>query len=320
MTLTDGVDFDKIKVMKKFKAPVMFAIVASVTVYFSGCKKPVSETESGTGGKNHPPVITEVNVSPSPVSVVSPIKLSVRANDPDGDRVEIKYRWIVNGEEVAEGGDTLSEGKFTRGDRITVSLIPSDGKTDGEPYTVDIDVVNLAPVVEEIQFSPEVPVSTQPLKVNALARDPEGDSVELKYAWFVDDSLVEAENSNTLLPKYFKKGSRVVVEVIPSDGETTGKSLISQSITIGNSPPKITSSPPTSVSGNRYNYRVIANDPDGDAITFSLENAPEGMTIDSKSGALNWQLAPESKGEYTFSIIAEDTDGARAIQTVTLSF
>jgi len=295
-------------------------IVSGVLAVFIGCSRDKTARMEGESGRNNPPVINDVTVSPSPVTVHSPITLSVRARDPDGDPVNFKYRWFVNGEEVSETGNSLSQNEFKKGDKITAIVVPSDGKVDGEEYRVDIEVTNLAPKVERIEITPDVPVAGESIRVKAVAVDPEGDPVELKFAWSVDGNLIENVNTDTLSPQYFKKGSQIVVEVIPSDGESTGVSLLSSPITIKNSPPKITSSPPTSVSGDRYTYRVIANDPDGDPVTFSLENAPDGMSIDSKTGQITWQIPPETKGEFTFTVVAEDPDGDRSFQTITISF
>ena len=57
-------------------------------------------------------------------------------------------------------------------------------------------------------------------------------------------------------------------------------------------PPGITSAPSTSAYvGEAYAYAVLATDPEGDPLTFSLSAAPAGMTIDSQTGFIQW--APE---------------------------
>lgn len=285
----------------------------------AGCKKEKAVIESGSK-ENHAPVILQVDVSPSTITAGSAISLSVKTRDEDGDKVDLKIKWLVNGVEKAVDTLILNEGEFERGDKITVIITPGDGKTEGEPYSLDLVVENQPPIVKSVELIPPVPSTKEPLKVNAVAFDPEGDPVELKYIWYVDGQAIENENSNVLSNRYFKKGASVYVEVIPSDGISTGVSLLSQPVTVSNTPPQITSTPPTSVAGNRYTYRVTAIDPDGDAINFSLENAPEGMTIDSKTGNITWQISPDQKGEFTFTIIAEDTDGARSMQSVTVNF
>ncbi len=295
-------------------------ITVTLLLVIASCTKDRDASRAGAPAGNQLPVIFNVTISPSPVNILSPITVYVNAKDPDGDRVSLKYRWLVNGEEKPATGPTLNQEEFKKGDTVTVIVTPDDGKAEGEPYRVDIEVSNLPPKVENIEFSPPVPTVKDSIKVITTVSDPENDPVHLRYVWFVDSKEIEGIDSDTLPNRFLKKGIDIHVEVIPSDEESTGASLISPKVTIANSAPIITSNPPTSVNGDRYTYRVIANDPDGDTITYSLENAPEGMTIDRRTGTVNWQLTPDSRGEYTFSIIAEDADGAKGIQTVTVSF
>lgn len=42
------------------------------------------------------------------------------------------------------------------------------------------------------------------------------------------------------------------------------------------------------VIGNTFSYNVIANDVEGDALSYSLTSAPTGMTINNATGTINW--------------------------------
>ena len=42
--------------------------------------------------------------------------------------------------------------------------------------------------------------------------------------------------------------------------------------------------------GSVYTYQVKATDPDEDKLTYSLKSAPAGMTIDPKTGAIQWNV------------------------------
>ncbi len=56
-------------------------------------------------------------------------------------------------------------------------------------------------------------------------------------------------------------------------------------------------------------YDVEANDADGDALTFSLTNTPDGMTIDADSGVIAWTASPTQIGTFTPSVAAADDKG-----------
>lgn len=75
-----------------------------------------------------------------------------------------------------------------------------------------------------------------------------------------------------------------------------------------NIPPNITSTPILeAIVDERYEYQVIAEDEDGDEITYSLEgNYPKNMTINETSGLIVWYPTEDDYSSGEFSIIAHD--------------
>lgn len=72
-----------------------------------------------------------------------------------------------------------------------------------------------------------------------------------------------------------------------------------------NLPPRITSSPITQAKENKpYTYQVTAQDPENDQLTYSLEQSPQGMTIDSQTGLI--QYTPDKTGKYKVEIKVSD--------------
>ena len=68
-----------------------------------------------------------------------------------------------------------------------------------------------------------------------------------------------------------------------------------------------------------YRYDADATDPDGDSLTYSLVDAPAGMSIDPATGAISWPVSLASVGAYAVTVRAQDADGSSAIQTFTLN-
>lgn len=67
----------------------------------------------------------------------------------------------------------------------------------------------------------------------------------------------------------------------------------------GNSAPLISGIPSTDVAvGEVYSFTPTATDPDGDKLTFTVENKPEWASFDSESGELSGQLALGTVGDY----------------------
>jgi hypothetical protein len=63
----------------------------------------------------------------------------------------------------------------------------------------------------------------------------------------------------------------------------------------------------------------MAEDPDGDLITYSLVAPPAGMTIDSKTGMIQWKIGGDQAGNHTIEIVAQDPEGAKTSQKYILA-
>lgn len=97
-----------------------------------------------------------------------------------------------------------------------------------------------------------------------------------------------------------------------SDGQAAASlPAFSVSVTsaIGNSPPTITGTPPTTVlEGASYQFLPAANDPDGDALTFTISNMPAWTSFDVVSGTLQGVPTASDAGVYS-NIIISVSDG-----------
>ncbi|MCU7852794.1 MAG: tandem-95 repeat protein [Candidatus Thiodiazotropha sp. (ex Monitilora ramsayi)] len=94
-------------------------------------------------------------------------------------------------------------------------------------------------------------------------------------------------------------------------GLTSNVATVSIDITAVNDAPSIVSSPVlTATVGELYNYDVDATDPDtGDMQTYSLADAPIGMTIDSVSGLISWTPGAGDVGGATVAAVSTDAGG-----------
>jgi hypothetical protein len=76
------------------------------------------------------------------------------------------------------------------------------------------------------------------------------------------------------------------------------------------SAPIISGNPASSTSvGNAYSFTPTASDPDGDALTFSIENRPGWATFDTSSGRLAGTPSDVNVGAYQ-NIVISVSDGA----------
>ncbi|MCA2577755.1 MAG: tandem-95 repeat protein [Microcystis sp. M41BS1] len=82
-----------------------------------------------------------------------------------------------------------------------------------------------------------------------------------------------------------------------------------------NRPPIITSIPIVDARVKQeYQYQAIATDPDSDTLTYSLVNAPNGMTIDANTGLIRWTATANQTGLQEVELKVNDEKGGVAEQ------
>ena len=84
--------------------------------------------------------------------------------------------------------------------------------------------------------------------------------------------------------------------------------------------PQITSSPLTSATvGVAYAYRVTATDANGDTLSYSLTQAPAGMTINATSGQIAWTPTSTQTGNQAVTARVADPGGLATTQSFTVA-
>lgn len=87
-----------------------------------------------------------------------------------------------------------------------------------------------------------------------------------------------------------------------------------------NRPPAFTTTPVVeAVVGRPYLYAFHADDPDGDAVTYSFPSAPSGLSLDSPLSTLNWTPTAANLGHHSVVLRADDGRGGVAEQRFTLA-
>jgi len=253
--------------------------------------------------------------------LTGPIIAHVDAQDIDQNPLSFRYRWIVNGRTVrSQEGEQLSPELLKRGDAVSVEVWPHDGKVEGSSFTTEPVVVgNSPPVVARLAIEPELVSPGVRVQARADISDADRDVVRVSYRWLKNDALVQEGDEAELDTAGFSRGDSLSVEAVPFDGVQKGSAVRSVPIRVGSTPPRILSAPAKSVVNNRYDYQVQATDAESDSITFSLETAPPGMTIDEHNGSVSWQISPDQIGVHKVRILAKDSQGAVTFQEFELN-
>lgn len=80
-----------------------------------------------------------------------------------------------------------------------------------------------------------------------------------------------------------------------------------------NRPPVISGTPATTVTaGNAYRFRPTASDPDGQTLTFSIENGPAWATFSASTGEISGTPAAANVGTYS-NVIISVSDGRASV-------
>ncbi|MHC4434860.1 MAG: Ig domain-containing protein, partial [Planctomycetota bacterium] len=174
---------------------------------------------------------------------------------------------------------------------------------------------NSTPAISQVKFVPEVFHPGDNLGVEVIGTDADGDDVVFTIEWTVND---EGAGNGNRCGVSLSRGDKVEVKITPFDGTDHGQS-IKLKREIANIPPRIEADEVCYFDGNTFEYRVKASDPDGDRLTYSLQSAPAGMTIDPKTGLIKWTSPDDYTGLSLVSILVEDGHGGRSSYNLSLT-
>ncbi|APZ93419.1 putative Ig domain-containing protein [Fuerstiella marisgermanici] len=213
---------------------------------------------------------------------------------------------------------------------VTVSVIDAFQARAVQRFEVEVGCHNLAPAI--ISIPPTAATTGLQYVYPIRAIDLEGDDLAWQLTEFPNGMLID-ESTGVIQWSPDTVGTHdILIEV--SDGRNTATQAYSVVVADGddfvdpndptrgtksNRAPVITSTPGFGADvGTLYQYQVIAIDPEGNALTYSLgENAPAGMQI-SPTGVVTWTPAAPDLGQPTIAVIATDDEGATATQAFTL--
>jgi hypothetical protein len=184
--------------------------------------------------------------------------------------------------------------------------------------TPEVIAANALPDVADVGIDPRAPFSGSTVRAVVQARDPDGDPLTYNYKWHVNDSPV-AGNGDSLALTGVKKGSWVYITVTPNDGFADGAWRESSRYQVVNALPVVKSALPKELPpGRRFIYRIVAEDPDGDPLTYTLTKAPPGMVL--RGETLEWQVPEESIGVNVEAVVViSDNDGGQTVQNISMT-
>lgn len=171
------------------------------------------------------------------------------------------------------------------------------------------------PTIKSIAFIPAEPTIFDNIKAEVLT-DYNSQKVAYEYLWEINNKPIAIIKGDTLTAGLFKKGDAIRVLVTPFVDGIKGYTYESRFIVVHSAPPSLELRETTQKLNDTIEFQLISKDPDGDKVTFSLEEPLlEGMTINKETGKIIWKPKERERGTYKFRASATDIDGVKITKT-----
>ncbi len=218
---------------------------------------------------------------------------------------DAKIEWQVNGRSFTPPAPAQFNGAdAAKGDSVQAVAVVGGREVRSNV----VQIMNTPPEITRVKILPEVFKPGDVLSVEAEGNDIDGNDISFLYEWTRNG---EPAGKGPRIETAVKRGDRVSVKITPFDGEGYGSPVVLNR-DIQNLPPIIIENNEFAFDGKTYTCQVKANDPDGDALRYSLEASPDGMTIDQSTGLIRWPVPPEFKGEVGAVAVVDDGHGGIA--------
>ncbi|MFN7783664.1 MAG: Ig-like domain-containing protein, partial [Lysobacterales bacterium] len=261
-----------------------------------------------TSTPNRAPVFDSV---PQGIAYVGELwTYAVQASDPDGDAVRLGVNAAPGALQFDAAARVL---RYTPTPQDVgtqfIELEASDGRGGSSLQRIQLPVVQPVPGNQPPSLRGS-PVATAMVgatySYRPTATDPDGDSLQFSLASAPAGALVDrVSGALSWTPRAEQLGPQAfVLRVDDGRGGWASQSFSVDVQPNNNATPVITSLPGTQgKAGREYRYAVVATDADGDALSYSLEDAPAGMQIGS-DGRITW--TPSAAGSVPVRVRVRD--------------
>ena len=253
----------------------------------------------------------------------------LEASDPDGDPLTFSTTGAPAGLTVSDSGllDWTPSGDQLGSHPFTVTADDGAGLTAQKAFSIDVTTAaennppEFAPPPNSVAFAEGLYQAT------AEATDADGDS--LRYALATaPEGMVVGPRDGLLqwIPERFQVSGTHDVSLIVNDGRGGIDTLDFEIDVVGvNRPPRLDSDPITSADTNEtYTYDILATDPDGHELTYTLDedttdDTNGNISVDSQTGSVTWNPTAEATNRIAVDIVDEFELGFTHIFDVTVT-
>jgi len=266
---------------------------------------------------NAPPQITS---TPTAGAVVgSPYSYALRSVDPNGDTLVHALAQAPSGATIDPASGLVAwtpTAQQAGSQTFTVRATDPGGLVATQTFSVSVAATaNGAPLISSAPVT--TAVTGTPYGYLVVASDPNGDTLAYSLVQAPPGMAIQAGTGLvTWTPSSAQAGVQAVAVRVADAAGLSATQSFSIAVAVPNAAPQIVSTPPAAaLVGSAYSYRVGASDPNGDALTFTLSQAPAGMAIDATTGAIAWTPASGQTGLQPVVVRVTDPGGLAATQS-----
>ncbi|MBN2843992.1 MAG: tandem-95 repeat protein, partial [Sedimentisphaerales bacterium] len=274
----------------------------------------VTDSRGATGSCQVTIVVADVNQKPVFNEIVPPVfvenvqgRFTITATDADDDIIRYSCNSLPVGAEFIN-----TTGQFTwtpsysdaTGETIDLLFEANDGKGGKDTITVSLMVQdsNRLPVFKN---ATSYSVNTgNKLTIKVVAEDLDKDEVTISCVSKPEGSdFDDSEATLSWTPAKGAAGSYVAVFTASDNkGQPVSFTINILVDSVNQAPVLEPISPLTVNEGSTLSFSAKATDVNDDILTFSIENAPAGASINSSTGSFSWMPDYEAAGTYEFAI------------------
>ncbi len=264
---------------------------------------------------NRPPRITSTPVATATAGQNYVYQLN--ASDPDGDPLAYSVATAEPAITVTSAGRIQWSVPAGVSGTVDVEVQVTDGRGGlaSQRFVIGIaEAGNRAPVISSQPGVTATSGATYSYQVTAI--DADGDPLAYRLLTAPGDMTISSTGVvEWAIPAGVSGLAPVEIEVSDGNGGVARQGYALSVAGAGNRAPRITSTPQQLATvGILYAYQVNASDPDGDPLSYSLSQAPAGMTI-SAAGRIEWIPTAAQNGLHDITIVVADDKGASATQS-----
>ncbi|MBL8323327.1 MAG: tandem-95 repeat protein [Rubrivivax sp.] len=273
-----------------------------------------------SSGGNVAPQITSTPITTARVGVAYSYR--VTAADANGDTLRFSLTRAPSGMTInaTSGQISWTPSAAQVGNRsVTVRVADPAGLAATQSYTIAVSSGNVAPQITS------TPVTAATVGVayaySVTATDANGDALSYSLTQAPAGMTIGATTGQIAwTPTAAQTGNHAVTARVADPGGLAATQSFTVTVASVNVAPQITSTPVTGATvGAAYAYRVTATDANGDVLSYSLTQAPAGMTIGATTGQIAWTPTAAQTGNHAVTARVADPGGLAATQSFTIT-